>query len=376
MRILQLSNYYPEHIGGIETVADSLARLLRGRGHELRWIAAEPPGYAHTGPAADHPLAAWNITEERFGFPYPLTGPRAWRRIRTDVEWCDVLHVHDCLYVNNVVAAELARRRRRPVLVTQHVAEVPYASAMLRGLQHTAYTVVGRRVLQQADRVVFVSETTRRAFAARMHFRHAPIVIENGVDTDVFSPAACGSRAEARARLGLNGASPLLLFVGRFVAKKGISVIRDVAWMHPEWRWVLIGRQEPRDAIQWPASVTVKPVMDRRKLRFFYRAADLVVLPSVGEGFPVVAQEALACGTPVIMETEAAHALSKLVGVLPADAEAAAVARAIAQQVADLDATRDLGDQAAVEAARRWGSAAFGESYENVLTSMTRPVRS
>lgn len=64
----------------------------------------------------------------------------------------------------------------------------------------------------------------------------------------------------------------------------------------------------------------------------------------------------------------------KLVGALPTDAEPAAVARAIAQQVDDLDGTRVLGDEAAVAAARRWGNAAFAASYENVLTSMTRPA--
>ena len=229
MKIAVLSNYYIEHAGGIETVADILVAAYRSAGHDVSWIAADVPNGTHLRYEFDNPIAAWNLTERHFGFPYPLPSPFSlgtlWRRIA----WADVVHIHDCLYALNVAAMIASKRLRKPTLLTQHVPEIPYSSRLLRAVQGQAYRHLGRRVLRSADHVVFVNPAVRAQFVSRMNFRRPPSVIENGVETDLFSVIP---RHRPRRTA---------LFVGRFVEKKGLPILRAAAERTPQWDWVLVG---------------------------------------------------------------------------------------------------------------------------------------
>src|SRR5260370_26883214 len=144
LRILLVSNYYPEHVGGIEAVAATLADGYRRRGHEVRWIAGDIKARPHRGPHDDVPIRVWNLTE-RLGFPYPLAGPGSVSTIRQELSWCEVVHMHDCLYALNLTTLVASRRSpRRPVLLTQHVCLVPFRNPAVRGLPPPATAVLGR----------------------------------------------------------------------------------------------------------------------------------------------------------------------------------------------------------------------------------------
>src|SRR5437016_9931261 len=110
MKILLASNYFlPEHEGGIETVAHSLAGCYRSAGHQVRWVAADCGVSPHRGHPDDVPLTALNVTEERLGVPYPLPAPWSLPRLLAASAWCDVMHLHDCLYPANVALFALSR---------------------------------------------------------------------------------------------------------------------------------------------------------------------------------------------------------------------------------------------------------------------------
>src|SRR2546425_12162198 len=227
MRILLLSNYYPEHAGGIETVAAHLALGYRKRGHEVRWIAGDIRGGPHAGSPDDMPVPVGNGSET-LGSPYPPPALAAAFAVHRHVAWADVLHMHDCLYALNVAAFIASRRYRRAVLLTQHVAKIPYSNPILRGVQSAAYASLGRAVLSRAEQLVFVSEKVMRWFETRIQFRSPARLIENGIDADVFRPTLERDRDAIRVRVGANGSRPLLLFVGRFVEKKGVRLLRPL----------------------------------------------------------------------------------------------------------------------------------------------------
>jgi glycosyltransferase involved in cell wall biosynthesis len=310
VKILASSNYFPEHIGGIERVAGDLVHALRAKGHSVRWVAAETSENPHRGNAEDAPVPAWNVTERRLGFPYPIPDPRCRHSLEEIVDASDVVHLHDCLYATNLMIFRAARRLGRPVVITQHITEVPYRRWLLRTVQREAYRRLTEPMLSRADRVVFVSERVRARFADVVG-RHRSEVIENGVDVSGLELPAHHERTRIREQLGYAETDTVLLFAGRFVGKKGLRHIRTAAAARPLWRWLLVGRVDDEDPREWclPNVAVLDPVGHER-MGSLYRAADLLVLPSTGEGLPVVVQEALISGTPVLTTVDTGASLA------------------------------------------------------------------
>jgi D-inositol-3-phosphate glycosyltransferase len=136
-------------------------------------------------------------------------------------------------------------------------------------------------------------------------------IISPGVDRALFSP---GQSAGARAALGW-GEEPVVLFVGRIQPLKGPDVAVEALALldNPTARLVIVGaasgaegEQEFRRVQQVIAThglgdrVSIVAPQPHHALCTFYRAADVVVVPSRSESFGLVALEAAACGTPVV----------------------------------------------------------------------------
>lgn len=305
MRILIASAYFESQRGGVEIVAGQMARQFRGLGHEVTWLAtpAAPPP---TDGACGTPLVipAVDPLLHRIGVPMPLPWPAAWGVIRRAVAQCDVVVLHDCLYFTNMLVQAAAALARRPVLLVQHIASVPYRNPVLRGLMALGNRLATRRMLASADQVVFISHSTAAAFADLALRRPAEFVF-NGVDPGIFRPpSGRDERDAARAALDLPPAGGIALFVGRFVEKKGLPLLRELAARMPDVTFVLAGRG-PLDPVAWQLpNVVVRQGLAGEGLAGLYRAADAFVLPSTGEGYPLVMQEALASGLPVVCSDE------------------------------------------------------------------------
>jgi glycosyltransferase involved in cell wall biosynthesis len=309
MKILMATHYFASHLGGLELVAEHLARELSLINEEVVWVATDAtPAPLMEGNGRAVAVHAVNAIERTIGLPYPIPTPGAVARIDRELNGKDVLVIHDCLYLSNVVAFLLARRRGIPIIVIQHISVVPYRNPVLRGLMATANRILTNRLLSRADQVVFISELTA-AYFADLPFRRRPCVIYNGVDTATFRPLRNDEdRWEIRHRLGLPVDRPVMLFVGRFVEKKGLHALHRMAADAPEFIWAFAGAG-PLDPQRWQLpNVRVFAGLPRPSLAELYRACDCVVLPSTGEGFPLVVQEAIASGLPVVCAEDTATA--------------------------------------------------------------------
>lgn len=250
-----------------------------------------------------------------------------------------------------------------------------------------------RRVARAADRLI--ASTAHEAEILSTAYGAAPeriVVVPPGADLARFST---GDVAPARARLAIESSAQLVVFAGRLEPGKGLGVLLDALDQLPTRRRPLLavigdytpgasGRTELESrlaACSAAGSAVLVPPQPQRDLAVWFRAADIVTVPSYSESFGLVALEAQGCGTPVVatrvggLETAVADGVS---GLLVDGHDPGTWASAIARLLDD-DALRDrLAGAAPAQAARfRWErtAAAVVEIYSDAIRASRRPCR-
>jgi len=242
-----------------------------------------------------------------------------------------------------------------------------------------------RKALERADLVLCVSRDTRARALTHCDLQPERAVVLNNTVDSRFMP---GDREGARVKFGLGGEFALLI-VGRMdqlERYKGhdrvIAALHGLK--HPEGRrivFLIAGDGDDQSRLQTEASKA--GVSDRVRflgqvpvedLPDLYRAADLFVLPSTGEGFGIVFLEAMACGTPSL-GLAAGGAPDALVdgalGIMVGDAEALpdALQAAIA-------ASRPNAATLAAATVSRFGTVRFRERVGAAINVMGPHMRS
>ncbi|HEY3570320.1 MAG TPA: glycosyltransferase [Thermoanaerobaculia bacterium] len=224
-------------------------------------------------------------------------------RLRRDFRF-ELIDAH-FVYPEGLAAALLGLVLRVPVTLT------------LRGMLPLLVPFRLRRpqlrfALKRAARVIAVSESLKRDAVALGIPAEKVLVIENGIDPQVFRPL---DRVEARRSLALAKYGPLLVSVGTLAPRKGFHLVMEaMARLKRRWptlRFAVIGGDGPEGAmgaelrqlartLKIETQVIFPGPRQREELAVWYSAADLFVLATAHEGCPNVVLEALACGTPVL----------------------------------------------------------------------------
>lgn len=292
VRVLHVGKFYPPARGGMEKVLQVLAEGELGAVENHVLVANEGPRTVHesvngvrvTRVASLKKVGAVAICPT---FPY-------WMRALDT----DVMVVHEPNPVA-IVAHALVRPKSRLIFwVHAEVVRPAWRYKLF-------YRPFLRRMLRLADRIVVASPQVAQYASELQPFRDKCVVIPYAMNPDQHAPTP--AHAERIAALRANP-RPLVLFVGRLVAYKGVDVLLR-AIVGVDARLAVVGDGPLRGELESLAHTlgiaertTFVGNADATELTALYNACDVFVLPSVtrAEAFGMVQLEAMSCGKSVV----------------------------------------------------------------------------
>ncbi|MBI1746643.1 MAG: glycosyltransferase [Acidobacteria bacterium] len=294
MKILHTVQLYYPNLGGSEEVVKQLSERLVARGHTVTVATAVD---------SRRSFAAWNGVAIK-GFR--ISG-NATRGLDGDVQpYVDFLRQNDCDVMMNYAAQIWSTDLAFPLLNTLKCKKVfvPCGYSALHDSQYRQYFSALPQYLRQYDRVVHLSPNYRDAQFSQAHGLQNSIIIPNGAAEEEFLTPALGFRQ----RYGIGTKYMILCVANHYQLKGHGEAIRWFGSLNPkEATLVIIGQPVAGEcytdcSAQAAAAANVRLLADvpREWVVSAYKEADLFLLGSQVECFPLVILEAMAAKTPFL----------------------------------------------------------------------------
>jgi glycogen(starch) synthase len=320
VRILQIaSEYPPQQIFGLGRYVSDLSRELAAQGHEVSVLTNSLGGAARD-------LVDRGVHVHRVDFPPPPMPPtpaapvmafnlhlqqRAKSLGRKGLGDPEVVVSHD--WLTAIAGHRISRRWGLPHVWTVHDTVYGKRLGKIEDMEGRVVHPIELWATREADLIlvnsVAIGEEIEKVHGAD---RERVELLHPGIDPDACLSTQEESRLTTFRSVFANPEEILITFVGRLDLEKGIDTLVNgfsiLRGRLPNARLAIAGRGVLRQAIEGhiknlnlERSVTLCGYLEGQVLRSFYRVSDLHVCPSHYEPFGLVALEAMAVGTPVIV---------------------------------------------------------------------------
>lgn len=324
--ILMISMEYPPFLrGGVGTHVASLVQSLSQRNYHLYVLTVSPSAVpvreeknitviSVATDVDDHS----RYSRQTLGQFYQTVNDRfiknALHYFQGRVAQPHLIHCHD--FHGFPAAAELRSRFHVPIVCTVHLLHEPLAR-WGGGLAPEAYVELEQRMCTEADHLIAVCSGFKNLIEECYSALHAPVsIVRNGLELKDFSVPSTWKceMVEARTSLGIKQ-EKILLFSGRFTAQKSIvEIIRtahEVNRLRNDTIFLFAGHYEDseyartvrtalREYPSPPGQLRFLGKLSREDLIRYYQIATVALMPSLYEGMPYSALEAMALQVPVI----------------------------------------------------------------------------
>ncbi len=308
MNILFLTEDFPPMPGGIATFLSELCKGLTERGHEVRVLVHEMPGFVSYDRKQPYPVIR-----------YPVAGRLSSLRIGYQILKQIIKKKPDIIFLGHVFST-----RGLAVLLIKWLFWIPYVILIHGGhLPLSRVSKINRLfvflLLRHANLLLANSKFTRTLLAEQGIPEEKIRVLHPGVDIDYFSPSSSrynkGIEIIKKTYCDLN--TILIVNVARLFPKKNhirlIIAMAEIIKRGKPVKCVIAGDGPERERLErliqslgLSNQICLVGTLDRKQVRDLFRSADVVTLPSTlidghHESFGIVAIEAASCGKPVIV---------------------------------------------------------------------------
>lgn len=316
MRILHLTPYYaPAYaFGGVVRSVEGMARALVRRGHSVTVLTTDALDQHRRwhGPAGEmvdgvQIIRVRNVSPWLRGKLNLSTPPGLVAAAREVLPQIDVLHCHEFRTVENLLATPHAAAANLPLILSPHGT---LTQSTGRSLFKQGWDALFSRSLARHFKMI-IGLTGQEAAEARALWQSFGAwlpserfaVVPNGVDPEQYSNPP--GREMFRTKYGL-GDGPVCLFMSRLHPRKGPHLLAEAFQRLdlPDARLVIAGPEEGAGPLIAPFvndRVVLTGYLSGAERLAALAAADVLALPAVGEGLPMIVLEAMAAGLPLLI---------------------------------------------------------------------------
>lgn len=303
--------------GGCARVAYGLSKELAKKGHEVTIITTDlyTPNQRYV--CQDYPEHIDGMKILRFKYfsnwlawkHKTFISPGLIRYLKNHLKEYDVVHLQDLISLQAIATAKYCNKYGISYVLSTH-GSIPWLSKN-SALNMTFGRFFGNKVMTGASNVLVLNETEAMQCKAVNVAEDKIVIVPNGIDLSEYENLP--DKGIFRSKYGIKSNEKIVLFLGRIHKIKGVDLLVDAfAGLVNERNSLKLVIAGPDDGFLSTLKRQIEnlniadkilftgPLYEQDKLEV-YIDADVYVLPSVYETFPVTVLEACTCGTPVIV---------------------------------------------------------------------------
>ncbi|RLE41357.1 glycosyl transferase, partial [Candidatus Woesearchaeota archaeon] len=316
MKILQIINafYPPCNWGGAASVAYHISKTLAKRGHKVAVYTTNILSREKLFYLKENSVKISNVRVHYFHntifkpslhFYY---SPGIVNTVRREIKNYDIVHIHEYRSYISPVVGYYAKKFNIPFIIQAH-GSLPRIGR--KAIKHIYDIFLGQRLLKEATKVIALNKFEALQYAKFGVPKDRISIIPNGIDLTEYNNLP--PKGSFRKTFSIPENKRLILYLGRIHWIKGIDLLVKACYLmkkHGYHNFVLV-IAGPDDGYLHTIQQMVNQLGLRRSVIFTgplygkmkqaaYRDADVYVLPSRYDTFPMTILEAYACGVPVI----------------------------------------------------------------------------